>query len=441
MLTAERRARIQGLALPIIGGMISQNVLNLVDTGMVGALGDAALAGVGLGSFANFMAIAFITGASAGVQAMAARRRGEGRDTETAIPLNGGLLVVAAVAVPLSALLIWLAPSLFPLLDDDPEVVALGTTYLQVRLVAMVAVGANFAFRGYWNAIDRSKLYLRTLLVMHVTNIALNYLLIFGHFGFPELGVKGAALGTAISTYVGTAYYVWMGRTYARENGFLRGLPDGATVKTMLRLAVPAGLQQFFFAAGMTVFFRLVGMVGTQELAASNVLVNLLLVAILPGLGFGLAAATLVGQALGQGDREAAHAWGSDVVKLSVGVITIIALPAMIYPQLLLMPFIRNPETLALAAEPLRIIAILLPLDAVGMVLMNALLGAGDAKKVMAVSVSTQWAVQLPLVYLVGPHLGWGLIAIWAVQSGARALQSLVFLGTWRGSSWGHAKV
>ncbi len=441
MLTPDRRARIQGLALPIIGGMISQNVLNLVDTAMVGSLGDAALAGVGLGGFANFMAIAFITGMSAGVQAMASRRLGEGRTTETAVPLNGGLLVVALLAVPLSIVLIALAPRLFPLLVDDPEVVALGTPYLQCRLGAMVAVGMNFSFRGYWNAVDRSALYLRTLLVMHVTNIALNYVLIFGHLGFPELGAVGAGLGTAISTYVGTAYYFWLGRTHAREAGFLRGLPGRDTVRTMVRLSVPAGLQQFFFAAGMTVFFRLVGMVGTQELAASNVLLNLMLVAILPGLGFGLAAATLVGQALGKGDRPGAREWGLDVVKLASAVVGIIAIPAMIYPEGLLLPFIHSADTLALAAGPLRLIAILLPLDAVGMVLMNGLLGAGDAKQVMRVSIVTQWVCQLPLVFLVGPTLGWGLFAIWAVQTGARAAQSLVFLGIWRGTGWGHSKV
>ena len=119
-LNVARRRRILGLALPIIGGMASQNVLNLVDTAMVGVLGASALAAVGLGSFANFMASAFITGLSAGVQAMASRRLGEGRESESAVPLNGGLLLAGGLALPLSAVLILNADTLFSFLEMAP---------------------------------------------------------------------------------------------------------------------------------------------------------------------------------------------------------------------------------------------------------------------------------------------------------------------------------
>ena len=441
MVEAARRRRILGLALPIIGGMVSQNVLNLVDTAMVGSLGDAALAGVGLGSFTNFMAVAFVMGVSTGVQAMAARRKGEGRLSDMAVPLNGGLLLAGAIAVPASIALIFAAPYLFPALTDDPQVAAIGGDYLQLRLIGMAAVGLNFAFRGYWNAVDRSRVYLRTLLVMHAINIPLSAALIFGYGGLPELGAPGAGLGTALATWIGFFYYIYLGRKHASDAGFMRELPDRETLRTMLRLSIPAGLQQFFFAAGMTVFFKLVGMVGKQELAASTVLVNLLLVAILPGMAFGIASATLVGQSLGKKDREAARAWAIDVLKLAVAALTLIALPAAIAPHWVLAPFIRNPETLAIATPAMRMIAICLPLDAVGMVLLNSLLGAGDSRIVMVISIVMQWAIQLPLIYLIGPHLGLGLTAIWVGWMAVRAMQSGVFALIWRGPSWGEQKV
>src|SRR5688572_24617070 len=112
-----RLRRIVTLALPIVGGMLSQNILNVADVLMVSRLGPSAVAAVGIGATANFMATAFITGMSAGVQAMSARRMGEGRLDETAIPLNGGLLAVAGIALPLSVVLILCAPLLFPLLS------------------------------------------------------------------------------------------------------------------------------------------------------------------------------------------------------------------------------------------------------------------------------------------------------------------------------------
>ena len=440
-LDPTRRRRILGLALPIIGGMASQNVLNLVDTAMVGTLGASALAAVGMASFANFLASAFVTGISAGVQAMAARRLGEGRTSETAVALNGGLLLATSIALPLSAVLFAYAPRIFPFLVDDPSVVAAGVPYLRARLVAMIALGMNFAFRGYWNGVDLSRLYMRTLIIMHATNITLNWLLIFGHLGMPRLGTLGAGIGTAASTFLGTAIYVGLGLKHARGAGFLAGLPSRETIATMLRLSVPAGVQQTFFAAGMTVLFWIIGRVGTQELAASNVLVNLLLVALLPSIGFGLAAASLVGHALGQGRPGDARAWGWDVSGLAMAVVGLLALPGAIVPDLILKIFLHDPALLDLARLPLRVIALTMVADATGMVLLNALQGAGDTRRVMVVAVGLQWLLFLPVAYVLGPVLGFGMNAIWFAQVGYRALQAVIFIAMWRRGRWAEAKV
>jgi len=334
MLDHARIRKILALVLPIIGGMVSQNVLNLVDTAMVGTLGAAALAAVGMGSFANFMAMAFVMGLSAGVQAIAARRVGEGRWGDTACSLNAGLLMAVVFAVPWSLVLFGVADDLFPWLVDDPEVVAQGVPYLRARLLGMVAVGMNFAFRGFWNGIGQSRRYLQTLVVMHVCNVFLNWLLIFGHLGLPALGATGAGIGTAISGFVGTAIYFHLALRHARGSGFLRKLVDRKTIVSMLRLSVPAGFQSFFFAAGLTAFFWIIGRIGTPELAASNVLVQLLLVVILPGVGFGLAAASLVGQALGRGDPDDAVRWGWDVSRLAMVIVGVISLVGVIVPDL-----------------------------------------------------------------------------------------------------------
>ncbi|MGB9340490.1 MAG: MATE family efflux transporter [Polyangiales bacterium] len=431
-----RRRRILGLALPIIGGMLSQNVLNLVDTAMVGTLGDAALAGVGLGGFANFLFSAFILGLSAGVQAMAARRVGEGRLGETAIPLNGGLLLALLIAVPWSAALIALAPDYFPVLTSDVAVVEQGVPYLRARLFAMFAMGMNFAFRGYWNAVDKSILYMRTLISMHVLNIFLNWVLIFGNLGAPELGAMGAGVASAIATVFGTASYFVLGRGYARDAGFLHGLPSRETMKTIIRLAAPAGLQQFFFAAGMTVFLMFVARMGTPELAATKVIIDLMLVAILPGIGFGLAAASLAGQALGRGHPDDAKLWGWDVTKIAVVVVAALSIPALLVPEWILSGFIHEPSTLVLAKNPLRVVAAFLSLDAVGMVLMNALMGAGDVKRVMLFATSYQWLIFLPLVYVLGPVMGLGLVMVFLAQATYRGVQALTFAIMWKRGRW-----
>ncbi len=436
-----RYQTILDLALPIMGGMVSQNIMNLVDTAMVGSLGKAALAAVGLSSFAAFTSQAFIMGLSSGVQAMAARRLGAGRRKVMAVPLNGGLALAIALGVPLTVVLFLVAPALYPYLNSDPDVIADGVPYLQARLCALTAVGMNFAFRGYFNGVSLSRIYLRSLLVMHGSNLVLNYGLIFGNFGLPELGATGAGVGTAIATYIGTITYCTMGLRYARAAGFLRGLPDRQTFRTMLALSVPSGIRQLFFAAGLTTLFWIVGRVGTAPLAAANVVVNLMLVAILPGTGLGMAAASLVGQALGRRDKPDARQWGWDVVKAAVVVLGLAGLPMLVVPDLLLGVFINDLATIEVGRLPLQIVGATIAIDGVGLVLQNAMLGAGDSRRVMVVAILLQWALFLPIAYVVGPVLGGGLLAIWLTQAGHRTLQAGCFAAMWHRGRWAQIRV
>ncbi|NQV21010.1 MAG: MATE family efflux transporter [Rhodospirillales bacterium] len=441
MLDRYRLRIIWFLALPIIGGQMSQNLLNLVDMAMAGVLGPYAVAAVGLGGFVNFTAGAVVIGLSSGVQAMAARRKGEGRESVMAVPLNGGLLLALAIGVPTSAAVLWTASDFFPLVNSDPEVYELGVPYIQMRIIAMTALGMNFAFRGYWNAINRSMVYLRTLLVMHAVNIFLNYVLIFGKLGFPEMGVAGAGLGSAIATFVGCGYYFAQGLTLAKPHGFFHGLPDRATMATMVRLSIPSCIQQLFFSLGFLTLFWIIGRVGTLEVAAANVLINIVLVAILPGNGLGLAAASLVGQSLGAGKPHDAHQWGWDVVKVATLLLACIGLPMVVAPDIILGAFLHDPATLNLARLPLQITGVGVLADAAGIVLLNALLGAGAARQVMVMSVLLQWLVFLPAAWLVGPVLGWGLVGVWSCFIGYRALQAVALVVMWEKRHWTDIKV
>jgi multidrug resistance protein, MATE family len=437
----DRFQRILWLSLPIVGGMVSQNVMNLVDTAMVGTLGDAALGAVGLGGFANFMFMALLLGLSVGVQTTASRRKGAGQLDEMAVPLNGGLLVVLCVAPPLSMLLYWAVPLIYPYLNSDPEVIAQGVPYLQARVLAILFVGANFAFRGYWNAVDLPRLYMNSLIVMHATNIFLNWVLIFGNLGAPTLGVQGAGIASAASTVVGCSIYVWLGFRHARSAGFLQRLPARAQLLALVRLSLPSGVQQLFFATGFVLTFWIIGQVGTREMAAATVLLNLTLVALLPGLGLGLAAATLVGQALGRNDPADASRWGWDVARVGMVTLAVLGLPGALWPELLLTVFIHDPETMAVARFPMRLVGIGMAVEGLGMVMMHSLLGAGDTKRVMKIAVLAQWGAFLPLAYLVGPVLGFGLIVIWCLQVGYRAAMAGVFTLLWVRGDWARIKV
>lgn len=435
-MTPERRNRILTIALPIIGGMMSQNVLNLVDTAMVGTLGPAALAAVGIGGFLNFLSAAAIMGLAVGVQAMTARRIGEKRAAESAIPLNGGLVLALIVGSVLTLTAFLVAPLVFPVLNPDPAVATEGVGYFQARCLGIAAVGMNFSFRGFFTGVGLSQLYMRTLLIMHGCNVVLSYLLIFGALGFPELGAEGAGLGTAISVWIGTGIYFSLAWRRARINGFFHRVPGRDTMLTMARLSVPSAIQQFLFAAGMTTLFWIIGQVGTAETAASNVLVNLFLVALLPGMGLGMAATTLVSEALGRRDPQEARGWARDVLKITCTVLALLGLPALIVPELLLSGFIHDDAVLQLAVAPLRLVGVIMAVEAAGLIFMNALYGAGATRAVMLVSVLTQWLLGLPLAWLLGPYLGLGLFAIWLGFMSYRLLLTAIFAVVWTRGGW-----
>ena len=437
ILPSRSRLRsIMTLSLPIMGGMVSQNIFNLVDTAMVGQLGTVALAAVGIGGLVNFFCQAALLGVSSGVQAISARRLGEGRKSEVANPLNAGLFIVFVAGILLTALLIQLIPIFFPLINPDKEVVDLGQEYLLWRVLAIVFVAMNYAFRGYWNAVNLSHIYMGTLMSMHLLNIFLNYALIFGNFGFPELGVKGAAIGTSLSMALGTLLYFVMAFRLARSNGFLKGLPKLKNILNLLKVSFPASTQQVFFSAGLTALFYIIGLIGTSETAAAHVLINIMLVCILPGMGLGLGAASLVGQALGRKDKEDAFLWGIDVVKVALLFISSVGFLLVLLPEYILGIFLVDPITRDLAIVPLQFTGLFIGLDAAGLVLMNALLGSGDSRRVMLISIFSQWVFFLPAAYIAGPKLGFGLLGVWILQGIYRLLQAGLFYRRWLSRTW-----
>lgn len=419
-----------------MGGMLSQSLLNLVDAAMVGSLGQSALAGVGLGGYANFMAIALVMGLGVGVQATVARRRGEGHLEQSAQPLNNGLLIAALIGLPLSLLCWYYAEQIITLLSSDPDVTAIGADYFRWRALAIIAVGCNFAFRGYWNGIRQTGMYLQILVVMHVFNVIISYGLIFGHFGLPKMGAEGSGLGTTLAMFLGTALYFLMTWRRGRDQGFMGSLPVLNDIRLMLRLSLPNSLQQLFFATGVTLLFWIVGQIGTAELAVAHILINLALLLILPGVGLGMAATTLVSHSLGEKQPHEAYRWGWDVVRVAALMLFVLGLPFWLVPGLVLQIFTQDPELLALGEWPLRITGIGMTLDATALVLTQALLGAGASRTVMGVNLGSQWLLFLPCAYLLGPVMGGGLLTIWLLQSLYRLIASVIFAILWRRKQW-----
>lgn len=432
----DRLQRILAISLPIIGGMLSQSVINLIDAAMVGRLGDQALAAVGIGSYAAFIMVSLVMGISSAVQSLVARRQGAGDTKRLNEPFMAGLQLAVVFSIPLSLLLILAAPVLIPLLTDDPEVAAIAVPYFQWRAAALIAVAMNFVYRGFWAGISETRFYLRILLIMHLANVAISYLLIFGMGSWEGVGPVGSGMGTAISLVLGSGLYTWL--TFRRQRHRLGNisLPNRTTLRQLITLAGPNSLQQTLFAFGISVFFWIIGQISTQAHAIGHILISLQLLLILPAVGMGIASTSLVGHALGAGKPTDAHRSGWEVVRVTILIMLILGAPLWMFPEAVLTVFTNDPQLIELGVLPLRLTGLVILLEVTAMVLTQALLGAGASKQVMRINLLMQWCVLLPLAYLIGPVAGFGLLGVWILQGLQRIVLSLIYSLIWQRRQW-----
>ncbi len=438
MLVPLHRARqLLDIGLPIIAGMISGILLGLIDTAMVGVLGVTALGAVGLAAFASHIFLGLFHGFAVAVQALVSRRVGQGREDECSVPLQGGLVIVVLAALPLSALLWYFIPSLFVLINDDPEVIAIGVDYIRWLILQAVFVGIIAANSGFWNGVGRSRIYIPAILLMHFLNVVFNYMFIFGEWGAPRMEAEGAGFATFLAHMVGACAFIALGVRRGGAYGFLRRWVNLTELKSIISLAIPAGLQQVLDVAALTATYSIVGRVGTQELACYAVLINLVGLVGLPAWGFGTAGATLVGQAIGRGQLDDARQWAWDAIKVGMALMFILGMPLWLFPETLLSIWIHDSETRALGIWPVRILGLMIAINGVGYMMAMMLNGAGDVKRVMVINLVTQWIVLVPGAFVMGPLLGFGLLGIWLLHQFVYRLGNVfIFSYMWRRGDW-----
>ena len=441
LISRSRAGTIVSLSLPIVLILLAQTLLGLATIALVSHLGDAAIAGVGIANALFSMLMAVLFGIDTGVQALVARRIGAGQAALAGRTLNDALLIAVVAGLLLALLGYGVGPSLFRMVTDDAAVAAHGLPYLATALPMLPLLGCAFAFSAYRNGAGMPRYSLMVTLAQVALAIAFSDLLIFGTLGLPPMDTAGAGLGATLATFVAFLVHLLLALRLAPVPDFLCTRPSWQGVCAILDIGLPVGLQQCLVYLGTAVVFAIVGVIGRAEVAAMNVLLNLLLLSILPTSGLGIAAATLVGMALGRGDVAAARQWGWDVARCGAFVVFLLSLLLAITPRSVLGVFIADPTTIALAATPLRVLALGMSLDAFGRILGFALRGAGATKLVTLVAFVLQWGVQLPLTWLVGVHLGFGLPGIAAVRLVLFGVEAAVVTQLWCNGFWARRRV
>ena len=438
-LNPELARRVWRLAYPIILGNLSQILLGVVDTAMLGRLSPAALAAAGIGTIAYFLVISTLGALSVGTQALTARRHGERNLVQCGQALDNSFALAFVLGGIFTLSSPWLGRFLSPLLESGPEMGRLLREYMEYRFYGAAFALCNLAFAGFFSGIGRTKVRMTAAIIRTATNVLLDWLLIFGNLGFPKLGVKGAAIASTLATALAFLYYIGvsLGRGYRPTYRYFRPANVDLTwVGRIVRLSLPLMLRSLVGMGGYLAFFWIVGRIGTVEVAASNVIRSLLSVSWMFGSSMGVAATTLVGQNMGAGEYEEAEASGWEAVKLSIIFMGIIGALFLFFPSPLMRIYTDDLGVISAGIPVLRLLSIAQVFAAIGLVLSSALIGAGDMRFVLGVEVGNTCLAYLPLVWLLGVHLGLGLLGAWSAEAIYNLIPALLMALRFKSGSW-----
>jgi multidrug resistance protein, MATE family len=429
------------ISSPAVAGLSSQMVVSVVDTAMVGRLNNAAvvLAAMGLGVLAAWAITSVFSSLATGTQVLVARRFGESDYAGAGRILNNSLLLALLCGLIFGVPGYLFSHDIIGFFSSDPAVADAGAGYMQWRFIGLLFFLFVVSYRGFFNGIGHTKVFMYSAIVINLSNIVLNYILIFGKLGAPVMGLAGAGASSALSNVIGVIFFVsatFLSRYRRRYRYYSRLGFMGNVMRQMIRISAPVSFQNILILLGFLVFVAITGRIGTSQQAASQVVITALFMSFLPCFGFGMGAQTLVGQNLGTGARMMAKRCGLEAARLATYFTMVLGFLFVVFPDLVIILITTNREVTEIARPVLRIAGAAQIVYASGIVLAHALQAAGATVYVMAVEVLTHWVIFLPLAYVLGVTLGWGLEGAWLALPVYIVSYSLLIYRKYRSDSW-----
>ena len=431
------------LAYPIVITMLSHTAMMFLDSAMVGRLGATELAAVGLAGVLTWSLFSFFQGFLGSVNTFVAQRYGAG-DKRGATVAAWQAIYLAFGSYLVILLICQFTGSVFALMQPSPEVQRLGSIYAQIRLYGGINVFVSFGMASFLRGVGDTKTPMRIEIVANLVNLLLNYLLIFGKFGCPRLEVVGAAIATLIAGVVATVCYlvVFLSRrlnqAFQTRSHFQIDFRD---IRRILRIGLPMGVQNLMDFGSFTVFVALVGRMGDVALAANNAGVTLISTSFMPLYGISIAATTLVGHYIGAGQLSYARRSGYTAIKLGVVYTFFVAIAFFVVPEFLISLITPDAEVIRIGTRILFFAAFFQLSDGFGICASGALRGAGDTFFTMCISIGYAWLLFLPLSYVLGIWLGYGVAGAWCGATIYIILAGVTYFLRFRSDRWERIRI
>ena len=435
--------QIIAIAFPIILGSIAQNVVNITDTAFLGRMGEVALGGGVIGGLFYHVLLMIGWGTGLGGQIIMARRYGEGTHRAIGRVVEHVFYFLAFLSIILIGLVFFFSGSLLSLLVDSQSIYDAGMEFINYRIFGLMFAFINYSFNSFYVGIAKTKVITATTIVMVTVNVALDYALIFGHWGLPAMGIAGAALASVIAEFISCIVfilYTWFYFNYKPYRLFKFTRLNIKLLYRVLGISWPLMIQFSLSIFVWFVFFLFIEKMGETPLAVSNILRSVYIVLMIPIWGFASATNTLVSQLIGQERSNEVMQLIQKVIMLSMASVMVLGLISIAIPELILRVYTNDLGLIAQSLPVLYIVAI----AAIGMagafVMFNGVSGTGNTKVSFAIEAGTLmvyllWAYLMTIVFKMS--LRW----VWCAEILYGILVTLVSLWYLKFCRWQGTKV
>ncbi|HEX6214261.1 MAG TPA: MATE family efflux transporter [Vicinamibacterales bacterium] len=430
------------IAIPVVMAELGWMAMGVVDTIMVGPLGPQAISAAGVGNSMHIAFAIFGMGVLLGLDTLVSQAFGARNIRECHRLFFDGMSVAGLMALPILALLamVWFA---IPSLGFHPAVEPLLESYFGIMILSTPFLLAYATCRRYLQGMHAVTPVMFALVTANLINAGGNWVLIYGHFGFPALGVSGSAWATVISrAYMLSVLLIavwWVDKKRTREAGedtheslwHVEWRFDTGRLRRLLALGLPAASQ---YTAEVGVFALATALSGTLDpisSASHQIALNMAGVAFMIPLGMGSAGAVRVGHAVGAGDRPRASAAGWTAIMLGTGFMIASGLAFVLLPEELIRLFSDDRDVLRVGTSLLLLAAVFQLFDGIQGVITGTLRGLGDTRTPMIVNLLAHWLVGLPISYTLCFLIGWGVYGLWVGLSLGLILVGAILLYVW----------
>ena len=404
------------LAYPVMLSQLGHVMMGVTDSIMVGHIGAEPLAAASLANVAFNVILLFGIGVSYAITPLVASAQGEHNNQHVSDTLKHGLAINFVNSLILVAIVIFAKDILFHI-DQPKEVVDLAIPYLSIITFSIIPTLLFQTFRQFTEGLSYTRIAMIVVIGSNFLNIGLNYIFIYGHAGFPAMGLVGAGWGTLLSRVAmaaGIAYYVYFAKDFKNyRSGFSIGRYSKSLIKKMLNIGLPAGVQFILEVAAFDFSAVMMGWLGAKTLAAHQIAINLATISYMTTTGLAAAATIRVSNEIGKGDFKTMRTVGFTILGMALTIMALWGLLFILGRNFLPTLYIMDAEVIAIAA-PLIVIAGFFQLaDGTQVVCIGALRGLQDVKLPSLFIFIAYWVIGLPLGYWLGFKSGYGAIGIW----------------------------